>query len=299
MKSKYKLAILLDSEEVSPPSNDQAIKKFVSAGTSLGLVVEIISKRDINRLSQFDALFIRETTSITNHTLEFSVRAEQEGLIVIDDSSSIIACTDKAYQYEIFSNFNVPTPKTLVIYESNINEALATFNLPFVLKLPDSAYSLGVVKVESRDEYYCKVNEFLNKSLHVVAQEYMYSFFDWRIVILNKEVIFACKYYMAKDHWQIINWREDIDSDDCTGYADGVPLSEVPLDVINISLQAADPIGNGLYGVDVKEIEGKCFVIEVNDNPSMDHGVEDLVLGDFLYEIIMQEFLDRIKMKKK
>ena len=38
-------------------------------------------------------------------------------------------------------------------------------------------------------------------------------------------------------------------------------------------------------------------MIEVNDNPSIDHGVEDLVLGDGLYQQIMAEFLRRLNLR--
>jgi glutathione synthase/RimK-type ligase-like ATP-grasp enzyme len=35
--------------------------------------------------------------------------------------------------------------------------------------------------------------------------------------------------------------------------------------------------------------------IEVNDNPSIEAGIEDVVLGDRLYEVVMQEFLRRLE----
>lgn len=38
-------------------------------------------------------------------------------------------------------------------------------------------------------------------------------------------------------------------------------------------------------------------MIEVNDNPSIDHQVEDAILGDLLYDRIMTEFLRRIQMR--
>ena len=39
--------------------------------------------------------------------------------------------------------------------------------------------------------------------------------------------------------------------------------------------KAARCIGDGLYGVDLKETKDGVFVIEVNDNPNLDHGWED------------------------
>ena len=54
--------------------------------------------------------------------------------------------------------------------------------------------------------------------------------------------------------------------------------------VVELGLRAANAIGDGFYGVDIKELDGGCVVIEVNDNPSVERGVEDAVLGDLLYD---------------
>jgi len=39
-------------------------------------------------------------------------------------------------------------------------------------------------------------------------------------------------------------------------------------------------------------------VIEVNDNPSIDFGVEDRVLKDELYNTIMKNFYNKVKQMK-
>ena len=68
--------------------------------------------------------------------------------------------------------------------------------------------------------------------------------------------------------------------------------------VISIALRAARLIGEGLYGVDIKIAGGKPYVVEVNDNPNIDAGVEDKVLKDRLYQTIMREFAARIERAK-
>jgi len=70
------------------------------------------------------------------------------------------------------------------------------------------------------------------------------------------------------------------------------------LDVLKTALKVANLIGDGLYGVDLKMIGKKCYVIEVNDNPNIDAGNEDKVLKDELYENIIQVFFDRVQYKK-
>ena len=63
------------------------------------------------------------------------------------------------------------------------------------------------------------------------------------------------------------------------------------------NIKAAKAVGDGLYGVDIKQTGNAVYVIEVNDNPSIDSGVEDKYLGKELYELIMQEFADRLEQR--
>jgi glutathione synthase/RimK-type ligase-like ATP-grasp enzyme len=68
--------------------------------------------------------------------------------------------------------------------------------------------------------------------------------------------------------------------------------------VISTALKAANLIGDGLYGVDLKQIGSKVYVIEVNDNPNIDAGVEDAVLKEDLYRRIMQGIMRRVEIHK-
>jgi len=71
-------------------------------------------------------------------------------------------------------------------------------------------------------------------------------------------------------------------------------VEEAPPEVVDIAVKAAGLIGNGLYGVDLKQNDRGIFVIEINDNPNIDMGSEDLRLKDELYRIILREFLRRL-----
>ena len=64
--------------------------------------------------------------------------------------------------------------------------------------------------------------------------------------------------------------------------------------MIEVALRAARAIGAGLYGVDIKEADDAIAVIEVNDNPNLEHGVEDLVGKDEVWTRILQWFIKRI-----
>src|SRR5207237_8343258 len=75
---------------------------------------------------------------------------------------------------------------------------------PCVLKRPDSTFSMGVVKIESQSELDEQLARFLEDSDLLVAQEFLPTTFDWRIGILDGRPLYACKYYMAETHWQIV-----------------------------------------------------------------------------------------------
>ncbi|MEM3649028.1 MAG: hypothetical protein QW506_07705, partial [Thermoproteota archaeon] len=52
------------------------------------------------------------------------------------------------------------------------------------------------------------------------------------------------------------------------------------------ALKVCEIIGDGLYGVDIKERNGEFIVVEVNDNPSIYAGHEDLRNKDLYSKII-------------
>ena len=290
---RYTLAVLLDPKEAMPPTNKLGIERLIRAGASLGVKVETIGKGDLARLAEYDALFIRETTALDHHTYRFAKRAEQEGIPCLDDSVSILRCTNKVYLAELFRTHNIPAPKTAVIDKDNLERIAAESEFPVVLKVPDSAFSKGVKRADDKDQMIALAKEMLEHSDLILAQEYMRTEFDWRIGILNGTPIFASKYFMARGHWQIVNHAAKGGPDE--GGFSTVPIEEVPPTILDAALAAARPIGDGLYGVDCKLIDDRAVVIEVNDNPNLDGGVEDKLLKDELWRIILRDFIRRIE----
>ncbi len=72
-------------------------------------------------------------------------------------------------------------------------------------------------------------------------------------------------------------------------------MEDAPAGAVELAVRAANLIGRGLYGVDVKEVEDRFLVVEVNDNPTIEAGHEDAVLREKLYAMIVQSFVDRIE----
>lgn len=295
---RYDLAILYDPAEKEAPSNARALQRFMKAAESLGLSSELVEKEDYGRLAEFDALFIRETTSVNHHTYRFARRAQAEGLVVVDDPESILKCTNKVFLAELLHRHKVLVPRTLILHRETPMDVILGLGLPCILKRPDSSFSQGVVKAETEQGLRDRLRAFFERSDLVIAQEFLPTPFDWRIGVFDRQPLFACKYYMARSHWQIIR-RNDRGEKIEDGTFETIPVEHVPKKVIKTALKAANLVGDGLYGVDLKETEKGVTVIEVNDNPNIDAGVEDMALKDELYERIMRVFLRRIEERKR
>lgn len=290
---RYDMAILWDEADPTAPSNDRAIKKFLRAAQASGIRAEVIDKEEAGRINEYDALFIRETTAVNHHTYRLARRAEAAGLVVIDDPQSIVRCTNKVYQAELFQRHNIPAPRTFVLQEGNVDEAMAAVGFPSVLKRPDGTFSQGVVKVESETELRERLPALFRESELVILQAFSPSTFDWRIGVLGGAPLHVARYHMAKGHWQIV--RQDGDGANRRyGRVEALPLHAVPRQILELGVKAASLIGDGLYGVDIKEIDGRPLVMEVNDNPNIDAGYDDAVLKDELYDMVMRYFRLRL-----
>ncbi len=290
--SRFDLAILRNSQEAIPPSNEGALKKFIQAGESIGIRCELIEKDSYGRIAEFDGLFIRETTQVNHHTYRFARRATVEGMVVVDDPRSIVRCTNKVYLAETLNRHRLATPRTLILSSENAAAGIRSLGFPCVLKKPDSAFSIGVKRLDSDDGLEQRLEQFFEESDLLIAQEFVPTDYDWRIGVLGGKPLFACRYGMAPGHWQIV--QRDGDQVEYGDFS-CVPIQQVPDEVLKLAVKSAALMGEGLYGVDLKVVAGKAVVIEVNDNPNIDAGIEDALLGDRLYLAVMDYFLRRFE----
>jgi glutathione synthase/RimK-type ligase-like ATP-grasp enzyme len=254
---------------------------------------EFIVRDDYRRVAEFDALFIRETTAVNHHTYRFARRAHAEGLAVIDDPESIIRCTNKVYLAEMFDRYHLPTPKTMIVHRDNASQIPDTLNLPCVLKQPDSSFSKGVVKCNTLHELREEVERRLESSDLLIAQEFMPTDFDWRVGVLEGRALYVCRYFMARRHWQIM--KRSSRGHLTSGPVETLHSSRAPRELVRLAVTAASAVGDGFYGVDLKQRGSDFYLIEVNDNPSVEAGYEDKVLGDKLYSRVMKSLMQRIE----
>jgi glutathione synthase/RimK-type ligase-like ATP-grasp enzyme len=295
---RYELAIFHNPEEPFPPSNKKALTKFVEIAKRMNIHAELITEADITKLMEFDALFMRQTTSLNHITYHVCQKAKQADLVVIDDPLSIIRCTNKVYINELLQKEGILCPRSLLLFRKakySYSEVVKHLGKPFILKIPDGSFSHGISKVNDHKVFHEITKQFFEKSSIIIAQEFLPTEFDWRIGVLNGEAIFACKYYMVNGHWQIYYHQKKGKTK--SGLSETIPIYQVPKTILKNAVKAASLIGKGLYGVDLKMINDEAVVIEINDNPSIDYGIEDAILGDELYYRILNEFVRSLEQK--
>lgn len=292
--AKWSLAVLLDPKEEEPPSSPASIKRLAAVADKMGVEVEPLYPNELASLAEFDALLIRATTAIDNFTYRFARRAEQEGMPVIDDTESMIRCTNKVYLKELLDNAGIKAPRTEILDEkANFAEVMERLGSPVVLKAPDGSFSRSVHKVSTLDEFQTTAKKLYADTALILAQEYMPTQFDWRVGVLGGEPLFASQYKMARGHWQVAKPQKD--GGLSFGGVNTIPVEQAPKSVIDAAVRTARLIGDGLYGIDLKENERGVFVIEINDNPNLDHEDEGEVLKDELWRRLINWFSERLE----
>lgn len=295
---RYDIALLHNPKEENPPSNSKALQHFIKAGRESGLHVELIESKDYGRLLEFDALFIRETTSIHHYSYQFAKKAESYGLIALDDADSILKCDNRIYVHELLNSHRVRVPKTLLVERDNLEWVDSEIGYPIILKTPDFSTAPGAYKVQDREQLMAMAERLFALSDILLAQEFIAAKFDWRVGMINKTPLFVCQYAITEQQGQMRQIRMPLGRNSSQNATKTLRLHEAPEALVKTALKAANLIGNGFYGVDLKQSDKGIFVMAINDNPYVNQGVEDGALKEQLYQKIMGDFLWRLDRKR-
>ena len=108
--------------------------------------------------------------------------------------------------------------------------------------------SRGVVKVETTQQLHEAVTRMLEKSELIIAQEFLPTPFDWRVGVFDRQPLYACRYYMAKKHWQILKRNsQGLKCDE--GRFDTLPVDHIPTPVLRAAVKASNLIRITSYNV--------------------------------------------------
>jgi glutathione synthase/RimK-type ligase-like ATP-grasp enzyme len=287
------LGIFVDRQALSYSRKLTLLIKCRDTAEGMGYRSYFIFPVEIKKVPKTDALFIRSRTDPLNISFIASKMAEMHNIPVIDDSRSIQICSDKVNMYLHLIKAEVPVPRTEFVKKSDFSEErmeqlLESMDGSMIMKEPSTTYGNRVKKVTSLVDAHRIAGSYLKMSDWIVAQEYIESDEDWKIGVLRGEFLYACRYVLPTESQKIMASEEG----EIPDYAsECVPREQVPEDTIDLAVKAARAIGMGLYSVDIKQRGGRQFVIEVNDNPSLESGEDEYYPQ--IYNKIISNLMER------
>jgi len=275
-----KIACFVEKYNFSDPTEEAALQNFKLAAEKAGQEFSFLFREDISEIPKYNAVFIRATTDPLNTAYIVSKTAWTLGLKVIDDPESIQICANKIHQYALLEKFGVPHIPTVFLnrdelHHKNIVDIFDTLGKPVVIKAPYTSFSRYVEKAACETSFRDVAKRFFKKSDVLAMQKFMPTAFDWRVGVLNDEVLYLCKYMIPKGRWKHgakLRGKPSF----IWGRTVSMKKQNAPMRLKDVALKACRVVGKGLYGVDIKEVDGDYVVVEVNDNPSIYAGYEDL-----------------------
>ncbi len=285
-----RIACFVERYNFSDSKESRALENFRRVAHEKGHTFDFMFREGISEIPKYDAVFIRATTDPLFTAYVVSKTAWELGLKVIDDPESIQICGNKIHLYDLFKKYDVPHIPTLFLNKDEIHhkrflEIFENLGKPVVIKAPYTSFSRYVEKVACESSFRDVAKRFCRKSDLLAVQTFMPTAFDWRVGVLNRQVLYVCKYMIPKGRWKHGCKRRGKPTF-IWGRTFSLRRENAPLALKEIALKACDVIGKGLYGVDIKEIDGKYVVVEVNDNPSIYAGYEDYRNKDLYGKII-------------
>jgi glutathione synthase/RimK-type ligase-like ATP-grasp enzyme len=285
-----RIACFVEKYNFTYSDEAEALQCFKQTAEQMGHEFNFMFRSGLSEIPKYDAVFIRATTDPLYTAYVVSRTAWVLGLRVVDDPESIRICANKIHQYRLFEKYDVPHIPTLFLnkeefHHRQIEEIFELFGKPVVIKAPYTSFSKYVEKVSCETSFREVAKRFFRRSDYIVVQKFMPSRFDWRVGVLNGEVLYVCKYMMPKGKWKHGVKRRGKPSF-IWGRTVTLKRDNAPKRLKETALKACSVIGKGLYGVDIKEINGDYIVVEVNDNPSIYKGQEDLRDRDIYERII-------------
>lgn len=287
------LGIYVERYTISSSDEMNALMRLIQVARKLGHRADFLFRPDMYKIPQYDAIYIRALTDPLNSAYVASRTAEMHGVRVIDDPDSIRVCCDKVnmYRHVIAGGVAIPDTRIVERQEMNLDQGarlIRDLGTPVILKAPNSSFSMYVEKASTPAEIVTVGKRFLRRADRIIAQRFVQSSFDWRVGVMGGEPLYVCQYVIPKKRWKILSYTPEGRA--VYGQVKGIPLAQAPVALLETAVRAADSVGKGLYGVDLKQIGDEYVVIEVNDNPTINAGDEDQVNGD-LYERLIKFLL--------
>jgi len=235
------------------------------------------------KLEGYDALIPRIGSSVTTYGANVIRQFEEMGIFTVSRSDSILKARNKLRCYQILASNGIPIPKTLLPNFAQLDNMLIKeeFDLPVVVKLPESTHGLGVILSESYQNATSTIEAFFRMKQKVIVQEFIAESrgSDLRVLIVDGEIIASMKREAQEGEFRSNLHRG------ATGRIE--PISEKEALMCRRVCKILDL---DVAGVDILRSDKGSLVLEVNSSPGLE-GIETITGKDVAGAIV--KFIER------
>jgi len=259
--------------EISLLSGNAVLNALLESGVSAtGIDVTHQVAKDLSA-GDFDRVFValhgRGGEDGTIQGLMEMMGLQYTGSNVLGSALALDKCRTK----QIWSSMGLATPDFVAIdTEEDGKYAIRTLGLPLIVKPVLEGSSIGMSKVETKDQMPGALEKAKECSGKVIAEKWIEGD-EYTAAILGRRVLPMIKLETPR---QFYDYVAKYESDD-TKYICPCGLDEsIESDYAKLSLQAFDAVGASGWGrVDfITDASGKAWLIEVNTIPGMtDHSL--------------------------
>lgn len=229
----------------------------------------------------------RASVAYQTSSLDIISQLEKNHFFCVNTRECLETCSDKFRTYVKLIDLGIETPRTsMVRNEQSIENAHKSVGnkFPVILKTVTGTQGKGVFIAESKKSLLSVLQTIwsLSPETEIIIQEFIESEGDYRVHVLNDEVIASMKRIPGKEEFRA-NYH-------LGGSVEG--LTELDDNVKDLAIKAAKAVGAVWSGVDViiDKNSGNAYVLEVNSSPGTE-GIEKAtnidvcsIVVDFLAE---------------
>jgi len=229
-------------------------------------------------LSKIDVVIPR----IGLFAIEFGVAVVKQfqmmGIPVVNRSLSIMRARDKLRCNQILTRKNIEVPRTVMTRNpADLKASVERVGgLPVILKFLQGAQGVGVILADTFRSAESTLDAFWSMNQNLMIQEFVAEAEgkDLRVIVVGGQVVAVMK-RKARDG----EFRSNIHRG---GWAE---LADVPDEILDVAVRAADTIGLDVAGVDILESARGPLTLEVNASPGLE-AIEKVTDKDVAGEII-------------
>lgn len=228
-------------------------------------------------LTEFDAIYLRtgdEDKMFSEHILEV---LNESGVVTQAENDAYAYEANKFYAVKILSENDVEVPDSVyTLSPDTAVQAAEELGYPVIMKTIGGSGGQGVMRASSEGELKPVMDTMKAFEQDICLQEYIeHAGSDNRILVVGDQVFGYGRTSAGEEEW-----RSNISEG---GVREEIEITD---EMKNTALTAARATGFDICGIDIIEVDGEYFVLEVNGAPGLNEAINEKVGDDVILRIV-------------